>query len=119
GLSEEQRVVLRDLLQSAQKFYRQNRDQAPGSQVPAPAFSMPYSVAEIALTARDNVPYNGYAHAFAGMGIQFLLFAGIDLAVGILLERQRGLLKRIRSAPISRQTLLGAKAASGAVISLM
>ena len=53
------------------------------------------------------------------MGIQFLLFAMANLGVGILLERQRGLWKRLRSAPISRLTLLAGKAASGAIISLM
>ena len=53
------------------------------------------------------------------MGIQFLLFAAIDLGIGILLERQRGLWKRLRSAPISRLALLGGKATSGTLISLM
>jgi ABC-2 type transport system permease protein len=80
---------------------------------------MPYSVTEEAITSGENVAYNGYAHSFAGMGIQFLLFASIDLGVGILLERQRGLWKRLRSAPISRVSLLIGKAASGAVIALL
>src|SRR5262249_42904063 len=56
--------------------------------------------------------YNGYAHSFAGMGVQFLMLAAVDLAVAILLERQRGLWKRVRSAPVSRLLLLGGKAAS-------
>jgi ABC-2 type transport system permease protein len=80
---------------------------------------MPYTVSEEAITSGENVAYNGYAHSFAGMGIQFLLFASIDLGVGILLERQRGLWKRLRSAPISRVTLLVAKAASGALLALL
>jgi len=66
-----------------------------------------------------NVQYNSYAHAFAGMGIQFLLFAAIDLGMGILLERERGIWKRLRSAPLSRLTLLGARAASGTLITLL
>jgi len=53
------------------------------------------------------------------MGIQFLLFAAIDLGIGILLERQRGLWKRLRSAPVSKAALLGGKAASGTLIALM
>ena len=36
---------------------------------------MPYTVREEAMTAGSNVAYNGYAHSFAGMAIQFLLFA--------------------------------------------
>ena len=53
------------------------------------------------------------------MAIQFLLFASIDLGTGILLERQRGLWKRLRSAPLSRLSLLLGKAASGTLISLI
>lgn len=53
------------------------------------------------------------------MGIQFLLFAAVNLGIEILLERQRGLWKRLRSAPVSRLTLLGGKTLSMAVVSLM
>ena len=125
-LSGQQQTLLRDLLQSAQKFY--DGPLAPPAAPPAPApaaaarargITMPYTVAEEAVTSGDNVTYNGYAHSFAGMGIQFLLFASIDLGVGILLERQRGLWKRLRSAPISRVSLLVGKAASGSLIALL
>jgi ABC-2 type transport system permease protein len=81
--------------------------------------SLPYEVREESVTARATTSYNPYAHAFAGMGVQFLLFAAVDLGAGILLERQRGLWKRLRSAPLSRAMLLGGKAASGALIALM
>jgi bifunctional DNA-binding transcriptional regulator/antitoxin component of YhaV-PrlF toxin-antitoxin module len=37
--------------------------------------TMPYTVREEAMTAGSNIAYNGYAHSFAGMAIQFLLFA--------------------------------------------
>lgn len=66
-----------------------------------------------------NAAYNGYAHSFGGMGIQFLLFAMANLGVDMLLERQRGLWRRLRSAPVSRFTLLAGKAASGAIISFL
>jgi len=65
------------------------------------------------------VAYNSYAHAFAGMGVQFLLFAAVDLGIGILLDRQRGVWKRVRSAPLPRAMLLGGKAASGTIVTLM
>ena len=80
---------------------------------------MPYATREQAITAREGVPYNGFAHAFGGMGVQFLLFACIDLGIGMLLERQQGLWKRLRAAPISRGVLLAGKGASGALIALM
>lgn len=123
---EGQQQALRDLLQSARRFYNEPAPAtaAPptetGAGAPAPrrGLSMPYAVKEEAVTSGENVSYNGYAHSFAGMGIQFLLFASIDLGVGILLERQRGLWKRLRSAPISRLSLLAGKAASGSLIAL-
>jgi ABC-2 type transport system permease protein len=93
--------------------------QAVTREVAGVRYRRPYELREAALTARADMPYNGYAHAFAGMGVQFLLFRAIDLGIGILLERQRGLWKRLRSAPISRFALLGGKAASGAVITLL
>jgi ABC-2 type transport system permease protein len=71
------------------------------------------------MTAGSNIAYNGYAHSFAGMGIQFLLFAMANLGIEMLLERQKGLWKRVRSAPVSRITLLAAKCLSGTLISLM
>lgn len=120
GLQSQQMAMLRDLLQSARKFYNQPQQSAPAGSGAAPrGISMPYSVNEEAVTAGTNVAYNGYAHSFAGMGIQFLLFASIDVGIGILLERQRGLWKRLRSAPISRFALLAGKAASGALIALL
>ena len=84
-----------------------------------PRPSPPFSVQAEALTSRDNVPYNAYAHAFAGMGIQFLLFSALNLGIEMLVERERGLWARLRSAPISRFQIVGAKIASITIISLM
>jgi ABC-2 type transport system permease protein len=81
-------------------------------------FSLPYTVREEAVTARANIAYNAYAHSVAGMAIQFLLFAMANHGIEILLERQRGIWKRLRSAPVSRYLILAGKAASGALISL-
>jgi ABC-2 type transport system permease protein len=80
---------------------------------------MPYSTHEVAVTSGENVAYNGYAHSFAGMGLQFLLFAATSLGIEILLERQKGLWKRLRSAPISRLSLLAGKTLSMTIVSLM
>jgi ABC-2 type transport system permease protein len=80
--------------------------------------TMPYTAHETPMTG-SNAAYNGYAHSFAGMGIQFLLFAMANLGVEMLLERQRGLWRRLRSAPVSRFTLLLGKGLSGALISLL
>ena len=82
------------------------------------AFRMPFETREQEATAVPGRRYNAYSHAFAGMGVQFILFAGIEFGVGLLLARRLGLWKRLRVAPISRTMLLGSRIASGALISL-
>ena len=112
----DQREMLRSLLESARDL-----SQAQGADAAAPrrGLSIPFEVRERPALGNPRQAYNGYGHAFAGMSVQFALFAGIELAVGILLERQRGLWKRFRSAPLSRTTLLVAKAVSGTILTLM
>ena len=117
-MPDDQKRLLVEMLGSVQKFYNQSPSRAGGSTV-SRGITMPYTVHEEAMTAGSNVAYNGYAHSFAGMAIQFLLFAMANIGVEMLLERQRGLWSRLRSAPISKVTLLAGKAASGTLISLM
>ena len=117
GMSQEQKQLLLQVLRSVGRFYDQPaRSQASGR---VGGLTVPYTVREEPVTAGADVAYNGYAHSFAGMGIQFLLFAMANLGVEMLLERQRGLWKRLRSAPVSRLTLLLGKGVSGAIISLL
>jgi len=84
-----------------------------------PRQSPPFTISAEALTSRETTPYNAYAHAFAGMGIQFLLFSAINLGIEMLVEREKGLWARLRSAPISRYLIVGAKIGSITIISLM
>ncbi|MBW8866250.1 MAG: ABC transporter permease [Acidobacteria bacterium] len=117
-MPDDQKRLLVEMLGSVQKFYNQSPSRADGSTA-SRGITMPYTVHEEAMTAGSNIAYNGYAHSFAGMGIQFLLFAMANLGIEMLLERQKGLWKRVRSAPVSRVTLLAAKCLSGTLISLM
>jgi ABC-type multidrug transport system, permease component len=117
-MNPDQRRLLVDMLGSVQKFYNDRPVDAQGA-APRRGLTMPYTVNEEAMTAGSNIAYNGYAHSFAGMAIQFLLFAMANIGVEMLLERQRGLWSRLRSAPISKLTLLAGKAVSGTLISLM
>ena len=48
-----------------------------------------------------------------------LLFSAINLGIEMLVEREKGLWARLRSAPISRFVIVGAKIASITIISLM
>jgi ABC-2 type transport system permease protein len=115
------RRALTDMLGAVNRWYERGAaSPAPGASPAASrGLTMPYTVHEEAVTVRRGVPYNGFAHSFAGMGVQFLLFACIDLAIGMLLERQQGLWKRLRAAPLSRGLLLAGKGTSGALIALM
>ncbi|HBA60003.1 MAG TPA: hypothetical protein DCZ92_04120 [Elusimicrobia bacterium] len=63
--------------------------------------------------------YNGYAHVFAGMGVQFMLFMSLETGILLLIQRRRGIWNRLRSAPLSRYMLLGGGALSGAFVSLL
>lgn len=121
NMPDADRQALTDMLGSVNRWYqRRAAAPAPGaSPAAAKGISMPYQVHEQGVTARQGVSYNGFAHSFAGMGVQFLLFACIDLAIGMLQERQQGLWKRLRAAPISRGALLAGKGTSGALIALM
>jgi len=92
---------------------------SPGSPR-ATRFEMPFTTQEREVTAAGvNRKYNSYSHSFAGMGVQFILFMGIDLGVGILLMRRMGLWKRLRAAPISRRLLLGSRIVSGTLIAML
>jgi ABC-2 type transport system permease protein len=71
--------------------------------------TMPYEVSTTKVTSGNDVAYNGYAHSFAGMTVQFLLLAGVDAGVVLLLLRERGIWQRLRSAPLSKADFLVAK----------
>jgi ABC-2 type transport system permease protein len=121
AMPDADRKALAEMLSSVNRYYERTPASPATGMSPGPTrgLTMPYDVREQAVTAQAGVAYNGFAHAFAGMGVQFLLFACIDLAIGMLAERQLGLWKRLRAAPISRLVLLGAKAMSGATIALL
>lgn len=115
------RADLKTLLHAARKLNEEldANTGAPGAS-PQRGFglSIPYTVAPTEVTARDNTPYNGYAHSFAGMTVQFVLFAGIDAGVLLLLTRQRGIWQRLRSAPLRRSDFMLARALATTLISL-
>jgi ABC-2 type transport system permease protein len=84
-----------------------------------PGFSVPFATREIEAGASPANRYNGYAHSFAGMGVQFILLMGVDMAIALLMMRRMGLWKRLRAAPLSRSKLLGSHITSCALISLI
>ena len=108
--------VLRDLLSGVKEWNEQDRPHAPGEAGPTGGLTMPYETHEEAITSGQGIEYNGYAHSFGGMGVQFILFMGLDVGIALLLLRQTGLWQRLRAAPLSRAMLLGSRATSAALI---
>ncbi len=83
----------------------------------AGGLSVPFTTREVQAAAEGPaVGYNGYAHSFAGMGVQFILLLGVDIGIGLLAMRRMGLWQRLRAAPLSRAQLLGSRMASCALI---
>ncbi len=111
------RTELRDLLRSARRWNSRNAAGTANNGATA-GLSIPYVVSSRQMTARNDIPYNGYAHSFAGMSVQFILFAGIDAGVLLLLLRGRGIWQRIRSAPLHKSQFLFARATATMLISL-
>lgn len=83
------------------------------------ALPMPFLTRNEALTKSRQGEYNGYAHSFGGMSLQFVLMSMLESAVGLLRERESGMFRRLRSAPLARGTLLLGKGLSFAIIALL
>jgi ABC-2 type transport system permease protein len=116
-MSAQDRKALSDLLSGVREWNeRQDREGASGQGQSSGGLTMPYQTREEAITSGGDVKYNGYAHSFGGMGIQFILFMGLDVGIGLLLLRQSGLWQRLRAAPLSRTMLLGSRAVSSSLM---
>jgi ABC-2 type transport system permease protein len=122
SLESTRRVELLRMFDSIERVQRQGGATA-GAAGPAetarPALSLPYTLHEEPASARLGVAYNSYAHSFAGMGVQFVLFMGIDIGIGLLAMRRLGLWQRLRAAPLSKATLLGSRIASCTLTALV
>jgi len=120
SLTEPERSSLKTLFSSVRTLQtqRSSSDSGSGSRsgMAGGRFDVPYRLDEQAATSSLERKYNGYAHAFAGMGVQFVLFSGIELGIGILMARRLGLWARLRAAPLARSTLLGSYVVSGTLI---
>jgi ABC-2 type transport system permease protein len=108
---------LRDFLQSVKQFQGKiDVDAALKDNNPLKAgLSMPFTTSEEALTSGPS-RYNGYAHSFGGMSVQFILFMAIDAGIGILLAQKLGVWNRLLAAPITVSTVITARALSCAII---
>jgi ABC-2 type transport system permease protein len=117
--NEPDKAPLRDFLGSLKKFQatQDAKPAASGDSATAKAgLTMPFDTKDEPLSSGPK--YNGYAHSFAGMSVQFILFMGIDMGIGILLARRMGIWSRLLAAPVTLTQLLLARALSAALIAL-
>ena len=124
-LAASDKAQLSDFLGSLKKFQDQRaasaqQEQAAGktdgAEKKAGGMSVPFSTKDEALSSGPR--YNGYAHSLAGMGVQFILFMGIDMGISILLARRSGIWNRLMAAPVTLTTVLLGRGLSGALIAL-
>ena len=115
-------LALKDLLGSVKKFHERPQAKATkagGAEASKGGLSMPFTTSDQQVSSgKLQEGYNGYAHSFAGMGVQFILFLGVDMGIGILLARRSGIWSRLLAAPVTLTTVLLARAASAAIIAL-
>jgi ABC-2 type transport system permease protein len=118
-IPEEQKRLLLDSLANLEESLdtRANATSTNASSGPL-KLALPYEVRSQPLTRSKGAGYNGFSHSFSGMSLQFVLMVMIDLAIGLLTERQSGTFRRLRAAPLSRGTLLLGKATSYSLIAL-
>ena len=120
-MAPDERAALTDLLGGVKRYYGRPGAEGAGGAGGGPSIGMPVDFADEASATgeKDAARAATVGHAFAGMAIQGVLFFAIDAAMGILRDRRNGLWKRLRAAPLSRPTLLGAKLAGTALIALL
>jgi ABC-2 type transport system permease protein len=86
---------------------------------PASGDGRPFGLRRASVPDMGDRPFDAYAHSFCGMTLQYLLFWGMDSGLMLLRERQRGVWRRYRSAPVSLWALLAGKAGATAAIALL
>ena len=111
-------AALRTMLESVIKYQALPAKEGQAGAEKA-GLTMPFTTRDEALAvgkADGPQGYNPFAHAFAGMGVQFLLFMGIEMGTALLQARNSGVWNRLLAAPVALSTLLLARAASSALI---
>ena len=114
GKSTAEKEALQNLLRSVDRWNVQQAT-AP-TEKRSGGLSLPYTLKEEPITAGVGIAYNGYAHSFGGMGVQFILFMGIEAGVALLVLRRSGTWQRLRAAPLGRRGILLARAISAAIL---
>jgi len=107
--------ALRDMLVAVRNYEAQPR--AEGGADQPRGLSMPFTTHDESLASGPVAQgYNPYAHSFSGMGVQFILFMGVNMGIGMLLTRRSGVWDRLLAAPVTLTQVVLARAVSAAII---
>jgi ABC-2 type transport system permease protein len=107
--------ALRDMLVAVRNYEAQPR--AEGAAGQPRGLSMPFTTHDESLASGPVAQgYNPYAHSFSGMGVQFILFMGVNMGIGMLLTRRSGVWDRLLAAPVTLTQVVLARAVSAAII---
>jgi ABC-2 type transport system permease protein len=111
--------VVADMLIGVQKFQAlPQKTGANGSR--GRGLAMPFTTKDEGMSSGPVAKgYDGYAHSFGGMSVQFILFMGVDMGIGLLLARRTGVWNRLLAAPVTMPLVLLARAASAAIIAFV
>jgi ABC-2 type transport system permease protein len=111
-----QDAALRDMLVAVRKFEDQPRAEGSADAQPR-GLAMPFTTHDESLASGPVAEgYNPYAHSFSGMGVQFILFMGVNMGIGMLLVRRSGVWDRLLAAPVTLTQVVLARAVSAAII---
>ena len=118
GMPADQQAALTGVLKNLQTF--QESQSASGMGSAGGGFSLPFTLKdETTASSKKAESQASAAHIFVGMAVQGLLFFTIDFAIGLLREKRGGMLRRVRTAPISRIAFLASRLVAAWVISLL
>jgi ABC-2 type transport system permease protein len=108
--------ALRDMLVAVRKYESQPRTEGADGAAPR-GLAMPFTTHDEGLTSGPVAQgYNPYAHSFSGMGVQFILFMGVNMGIGMLLARRSGVWDRLLAAPVTLTQVVLARGVSAAII---
>jgi ABC-2 type transport system permease protein len=111
------RAALRDLFASLDRFHHRATSSSAATQPSTRAkaamgMALPFKLSEEPMTAAaadanaQSIRRAGVVHAFVGMTVQGILFFSIEAAMGLLRDKNRGIWRRFRAAPVSRFVIL-------------
>jgi ABC-2 type transport system permease protein len=109
---------LRDMLNAVRTLQAQPQQAGANGEPGAPrGLAMPFTTRDQGLSSGPTVQgYNPYAHAFSGMGVQFILFMGMNMGIAMLAARRDGIWNRLLAAPVSLALVVLARAVSATII---